>query len=121
MRLPPQRPNEPEWIESQRAERAADRQFGLAFAPMQAALFASSAPVFLIDPSVTSTSVFLLGVAVYGAVIVALGVKVLRPRTRPRTVGRYVVNYVAIAWGCLGALALFGMAISLLADYRATP
>lgn len=114
MQLPPQRPNEPEWLVTRRAIKAAERQFGLAFAPAQAALGATVLPFFFVDPRSIPTSLLLLGVAAYGAAILAFGFRILRPRTTARTVGRYIVNYVTIAWGVFAVVALFGMTISLL-------
>lgn len=108
MQLPPESPNEPEWLVVQRANKAADRQFVLAFGPMQAVLAASVVPLMLITPS-------WIVIAIYGAIVMALCLTVLRPRTTARTVGRYIVNYVAIAWGVFVVAALFASAISLLA------
>ena len=99
----------------QRSNKAADRKFALAFGPAQAALGASLLPFFLVDPTAISITVLLAGVAAYGAIIVTLIAKVFRSRTQARTVGRYVLNYVSIAWGVFGAVALLGTAISLLA------
>lgn len=114
MQLPPESTNEPEWLQVQRSNKAADRQFALAFGPAQAALAASLLPLFLVDPTAIPITVLLAGAAAYGAIIVTLLAKVLRPRTKARTVGRYVLNYVAISWGVIGAGSLFGTAISLL-------
>ena len=117
MQLPPERQNEPEWLVVQRANKTADRQFALAFAPMQAALGASLIPLAFIPPEVGFASRVALAI-VYGVLVVAFCTKVVRPRTSARTVGRYVVNYVGIAWGVFVAISLFGSAISLLAALR---
>jgi hypothetical protein len=114
MQLPPESTNEPEWLQVQRSNKAAERQFALAFGPAQAALGATLLPFLLVDPTAIPITVLLAGIAAYGVIIVALYAKVLRPRTKPRTAGRYVLNYVSIAWAVLGAVALFGMALSLL-------
>jgi hypothetical protein len=73
------------------------------------------APFFFIDPRSISTTSLLLGVVAYGAVILVLVFKILKPRTTARTVGRYVANYVAIVWAMISVGALFGIAISFLA------
>ena len=115
MPLPPKSPNEPEWLVVQRANRAADRQFALAFAPMQVTLAISFAPLLFIDPSRISTSILFVGLAAYGAVIVGICIRGLRPRTTAKTMGRYVVNYVGIFWGVVSLLAILGTAVSLVA------
>ena len=114
MQLPPRHHSEPKWLEVQRADKAAQRQFMLAFAPMQAALAVIFLPLSLIDPRPISSGYLLLGLAIYGTAIAGLGFKFARPRTTARTISRYIVNYVAIFWGVVATIALFGIPFSLM-------
>lgn len=112
MHLPPQRPNEPEWLKVKRANKAADHQFARAFVPMQVAMAVTWAPLLLFDPSASSTFINLVVVAAYGVAIVIFGVKIARPKTKPSTINRCVVNYISIFWAIILFICIIGVILT---------